>query len=80
MDAIALRQVERRQGDFTLGPLDSNVPRGAVLAFVGPNGADNKYDSVVNITMIPLNTAAVSAPVAIATVAPTSVSDTKPAN
>src|ERR1041385_454423 len=39
MNAIALRKVERRQGDFTLGPLDLTVPRGAGLAFVGPNGA-----------------------------------------
>ena len=51
------------------------------------NGADNKYDSVVNITMIPLNaTAAVTAPATVGaapattTLAPTPVADTTPAN
>jgi ABC-2 type transport system ATP-binding protein len=39
MDAVVLKQVERRLGSFVLGPLDMSVPRGAVLAFVGPNGA-----------------------------------------
>ena len=44
------------------------------------NGADNKYDSVVNITMIPLNTAAAGAPAQSTALAPTPVADTKPAN
>ena len=39
MNAIALNGVERRLGDFVLGPLDLVVPQGSVLAFVGPNGA-----------------------------------------
>lgn len=47
------------------------------------NGADNKYDSVVNITMIPLNTVA-PAPGALAqptALVPSPVADTaKPAN
>jgi len=48
------------------------------------NGADNKYDSVVNLTMIPLNaTAAAGAPTTVAaapaTLAPTPVADTTPA-
>ena len=43
------------------------------------NGADNKYDSVVNITMIPLNTAT-GAPAQTTALAPTPASDIKPAN
>ena len=39
MHAIELKGVERRLGDFVLGPLELSVPQGAVLAFVGPNGA-----------------------------------------
>lgn len=37
--AIDLRGVVRRQGTFTLGPLDLEVPAGSVVGFVGPNGA-----------------------------------------
>lgn len=44
------------------------------------NGADNKYDSLVNITMIPLNTAATGAPAQTTALATTPVADTKPAN
>jgi ABC-2 type transport system ATP-binding protein len=39
MNAITLSHVERRLGRFVLGPLDLEVPRGAVTAFIGPNGA-----------------------------------------
>ena len=37
--AIRLDAVVRRQGTFTLGPLDMIVPTGMVTGFVGPNGA-----------------------------------------
>ena len=37
--AIRLDAVVRRQGTFTLGPLDMTVPAGLVTGFVGPNGA-----------------------------------------
>ena len=37
--AIRLDAVVRRQGTFTLGPLDMTVPAGMVTGFVGPNGA-----------------------------------------
>ena len=37
--AISLDAVVRRQGTFTLGPLDMTVPTGLVTGFVGPNGA-----------------------------------------
>ena len=42
------------------------------------NGADNKYDSVVNITMIPLNAAGAGAQTT--TLVPTPAADIKPAN
>ena len=37
--AVDMRGVTRRQGSFTLGPLDLTVPTGSVVGFVGPNGA-----------------------------------------
>ena len=37
--AVRLDAVVRRQGAFTLGPLDMSVPSGLVTGFVGPNGA-----------------------------------------
>ena len=37
--AIRLDAVVRKQGTFTLGPLDMAVPSGLVTGFVGPNGA-----------------------------------------
>ena len=36
---FALAAVTKRYGDFTLGPLTLEVPRGHVTALVGPNGA-----------------------------------------
>ena len=37
--AVRLDAVVRKQGAFTLGPLDMAVPSGLVTGFVGPNGA-----------------------------------------
>jgi len=37
--ALALKDVTRRLGNFTLGPLNLEVPRGSVTALIGPNGA-----------------------------------------
>ncbi len=36
--AIDLRGLTSRRGKFQLGPLDLTIPRGAVVAFIGPNG------------------------------------------
>jgi ABC-2 type transport system ATP-binding protein len=38
-DALALKDVTRRLGNFVLGPLSLEVPRGSVTALIGPNGA-----------------------------------------
>ena len=38
-DALALKDVTRRLGKFTLGPLSLEVPRGGVTALIGRNGA-----------------------------------------
>jgi ABC-2 type transport system ATP-binding protein len=38
-DALALKDVTRRLGNFVLGPLNLEVPRGSVTALIGPNGA-----------------------------------------
>ena len=37
--AIELDRVQKRWGDFILGPLSLAVPRGAISALIGPNGA-----------------------------------------
>ena len=37
--AVQIRALTRRQGSFTLGPLDLTVPTGSVVGFIGPNGA-----------------------------------------
>jgi ABC-type multidrug transport system ATPase subunit len=37
--AIELDNVQKRWGEFTLGPLSLTVPRGAIYALIGPNGA-----------------------------------------
>ncbi len=37
--AIQIRALEKSLGKFHLGPLDLNVPRGAVYGLIGPNGA-----------------------------------------
>lgn len=37
--AIAVRGLQKRYPDFTLGPLDLTVPRGSIVGLVGENGA-----------------------------------------
>lgn len=37
--AIELTGVIHRRGDFVLGPLDLNIPRGTICGLIGPNGA-----------------------------------------
>jgi ABC-2 type transport system ATP-binding protein len=37
--AIELDRVQKRWGDFALGPLSLAVPQGAIYALIGPNGA-----------------------------------------
>ena len=37
--AVKIRGLEKSFGSFHLGPLDLNVPKGAIYGFVGSNGA-----------------------------------------
>src|SRR5210317_2219155 len=37
--AIEIRGLRKHYPSFDLGPLDLDVPRGSIFAFVGPNGA-----------------------------------------
>ena len=39
MNALELKQLEKRYGGFTLGPLDLTLPSGAILGLIGENGA-----------------------------------------
>ena len=38
-NAIEIRQLKKIYPNFTLGPLDLTVPRGAIYGLIGPNGA-----------------------------------------
>jgi len=38
-NAIQIRGLVKKYSKFTLGPLDLNVPRGAIYGLIGPNGA-----------------------------------------
>lgn len=38
-DILKLEKVEKRLGDFKLGPLDLKLKRGSILGFIGENGA-----------------------------------------
>ena len=38
-NAIEIRGLRKHYPSFDLGPLDLDVPRGSIFAFVGPNGA-----------------------------------------
>lgn len=51
-DAIQIRSLVKSYGDkFTLGPLDLDVPRGAIFGLIGPNGAGKTttIDLMMNI-------------------------------
>ena len=37
--AMKIRGLEKRFPEFQLGPLDLNVPKGAIYGYIGPNGA-----------------------------------------
>lgn len=37
--AIEIDRLESRVGDFKLGPLSLEVPKGAICGLIGPNGA-----------------------------------------
>ena len=39
MNALELKQLEKRYDGFTLGPLDLTLPSGAILGLIGENGA-----------------------------------------
>ena len=39
MNALELKGLEKRYGDFTLGPLDLTLPSGCIMGLIGENGA-----------------------------------------
>lgn len=58
--AIRLDAVVRRQGTFTLGPLDMTVPAGLVTGFVGPNGAGKTTAIKAMLGMVGIDTGSIS--------------------
>ena len=39
MNALELKQLEKRYDGFTLGPLDLTLPSGCIMGLIGENGA-----------------------------------------
>ena len=58
--AIRLDAVVRRQGTFTLGPLDMIVPTGMVTGFVGPNGAGKTTAIKAMLGMVGIDAGSIS--------------------
>ena len=58
--AIRLDAVVRRQGTFTLGPLDMTVPIGLVTGFVGPNGAGKTTAIKAMLGMVGIDAGSIS--------------------
>ena len=58
--AIRLDDVVRRQGAFTLGPLDMTVPTGMVTGFVGPNGAGKTTAIKAMLGMVGIDAGSIS--------------------
>ena len=58
--AILLDAVVRRQGTFTLGPLDMTVPAGMVTGFVGPNGAGKTTAIKAMLGMVGIDAGSIS--------------------
>ena len=58
--AIRLDAVVRRQGTFTLGPLDMTVPTGMVTGFVGPNGAGKTTAIKAMLGMVGIDAGSIS--------------------
>ena len=58
--AIRLDAVVRRQGTFTLGPLDMTVPAGMVTGFVGPNGAGKTTAIKAMLGMVGIDAGSIS--------------------
>ena len=58
--AIRLDSVVRRQGTFTLGPLDMTVPTGLVTGFVGPNGAGKTTAIKAMLGMVGIDAGSIS--------------------
>ena len=58
--AIRLDAVVRRQGTFTLGPLDMTVPTGLVTGFVGPNGAGKTTAIKAMLGMVGIDAGSIS--------------------
>ena len=58
--AVRLDAVVRRQGTFTLGPLDMTVPTGLVTGFVGPNGAGKTTTIKAMLGMVGIDAGSIS--------------------
>ena len=58
--AIRFDAVVRRQGAFTLGPLDMSVPNGLVAGFVGPNGAGKTTAIKAMLGMVGIDAGSIS--------------------
>ena len=58
--AVRLDAVVRRQGTFTLGPLDMTVPAGLVTGFVGPNGAGKTTAIKAMLGMVGIDAGSIS--------------------
>lgn len=58
--AVRLDAVVRRQGTFTLGPLDMTVPTGMVTGFVGPNGAGKTTTIKALLGMVGIDSGTIS--------------------
>ena len=58
--AVRLDAVVRRQGAFTLGPLDMSVPSGLVTGFVGPNGAGKTTAIKAMLGMVGIDAGSIS--------------------
>ena len=58
--AIRFDAVVRRQGAFTLGPLDMSVPNGLVTGFVGPNGAGKTTAIKAMLGMVGIDAGSIS--------------------
>ena len=58
--AVRLDAVVRKQGAFTLGPLDMSVPSGLVTGFVGPNGAGKTTAIKAMLGMVGIDAGSIS--------------------
>ncbi len=52
MNAIEIKNLSRSFGDFTLGPLDLNLPQGCIMGLIGENGAGKSTTIKLILDMI----------------------------